>query len=614
MRLNLVFVFLFLILAFTKSIALQAEDALTVTPTVGPLTPSQTIQPLSGALSKDQPAIPSFYIWRREYQKDKKTHYKLFRVYGNGAYTEEKNPTETYENWVTNINPGGGTPKGIGIGLDILTSPSQKWSIHQSTDTGDFVLHLYEGNNAVPQNIMIPDSGGPDDSDHWWWEGVDWNPVRDLFYITICIGTSTDRQFIYWQFDPTAKTFINVGTGQDLFLSPNGNWAVWMDGFWGDWRRDQLHIYDIVKNKNYQITSGDSDNVFYKWEEPAMVVTKGTTAEDFINNGKTAYLQHNYPEAIALYQKAIQIDSNNAEAYGLLGYSEFRNGQLDDAKKDLEQSIKINPSLIMSHYNLALVYWAQGRKEDAVLQMQKTADLNPRKKKEMEEDPQFKKLINFIGQIKWGQKQFCADGDEKWFREIEFIWRGFFSDGLSDEEIEILKHQLHYESSIISEIVELNSMIRNLNHLGDESAQLGTNGSLARNPHCADEINAKYDDVNKKCILESHNLRVISGSKEPEFREWLEEEAFIAFKVCGGWMGMERGTFEKTDPDVLAQGLVDSFQQQKKINLNLEQINHFKKRVIFWFYNCNPVRNGTLQETKGAKETYENAYQDAIKN
>jgi hypothetical protein len=79
-------------------------------------------------------------------------------------------------------------------------------------------------------------------------------------------------------------------------------------------------------------------------------------------------------------------------------------------------------------------------------------------------------------------------------------------------------------------------------------------------------------------------------------------------------MGMERGTFEKTDPDVLAQGLVDSFQQQKKINLNLEQINHFKKRVIFWFYNCNPVRNGTLQETKGAKETYENAYQDAIKN
>lgn len=412
MRLNLffVFIFVFLTLAFTENSQLQAEDDLTVTPTVGPLTPSQTIQPLSDDLSEDKPVIPSFYIWRREYQKGKKTHYKLFKVYEDGAYGEEGNPTETYENWVQNVNPGGGTPKGLGNGPDILTSPSKKWSIQQSTEAGNFILRLFQESNAVPQNIMIPDRGGSDDSDHWWWEGVDWNPVRDLFYLTICIGTSTDRQFIYWQFDPTVKSFINVGTGQDLFLSPDGNWAVWMDGFWGDWRRDQLHIYDIAKNKNYQITSGDSDNVFYKWTKPAIAVTTGTTAKDFIKDGKAAYLQHYYPEAIAQYQKAIKIDSNNAEAYSLLGYSQFRYGQLDEATTSLKQSLKIDPNFIMSHYNLALVYWAIGKTEQAYQnaafrEMDTVIQIDPKYEKLMRDDTQFGEIFKSDAYEKWALRK-----------------------------------------------------------------------------------------------------------------------------------------------------------------------------------------------------------------
>lgn len=336
--------------------------------------------------------------------------------------------------------------------------------------------------------------------------------------------------------------------------------------------------------------------------------------QEYIQKGKDYYHQHKYKEAVDEYLKAYKLNPNNPEMLELMGYSELKQGHIQNAVGALEQSVGRDPNFVMGHYNLALAYWAQGRKEDVVQQMQKAVDLNPGIKKTMEEDHQFKKIINFIGQLKWNQKQFFAVSDEKWFREIEFIWRGFFSDGLSDDEIEILKHQLHYEDSVISEIVELNSRIGELGQLNNESAQLGTNGSLARNPHCADGINSEYDKEKKVCILESHKLRSDLGNQEPEFREWLEEEEYIGFKACGGWLGIERKTFENTDPNSLAQDLVDSFQQLKKISLSPEQINYFKKRVIFWFCSCNPRRNGIIKGTSIAEEAYKKALQDAINN
>jgi hypothetical protein len=336
--------------------------------------------------------------------------------------------------------------------------------------------------------------------------------------------------------------------------------------------------------------------------------------QQYIQKGKDYYHQHKYKEAVDEYLKAYKLDPSNPELWELLGYSELKQGHIQNAVGDLEQSIERDPNFVMGHYNLALAYWAQGRKEDAVQQMQKVVDLNLSMKKAMEEDSQFKKLIKFIGQSEWDQKQFYVESDEKWFKEIEPIWRGFSSGGLNPEEIEILNHQLRYESSIISEIVKLNSMIRDLRHLGDESAQLVTNGSVESDPHSADDINAEYNKKNKECVLESHRLGEVLGDKEPEFREWLEEEQFIGFKACGGWMGTGRKAFESASPNALAQELVDSFQQQKKLIFSPEQINNFKKRVIFWFCRCNPQMNGTIQDTKSAQEDYKNAYQDAINN
>jgi len=98
--------------------------------------------------------------------------------------------------------------------------------------------------------------------------------------------------------------------------------------------------------------------------------------QQYIQKGKDYYHQHKYKEAVDEYLKAYKLDPSNPELWELLGYSELKQGHIQNAVGDLEQSIERDPNFVMGHYNLALAYWAQGRKEDAVQQMQKVVDLN----------------------------------------------------------------------------------------------------------------------------------------------------------------------------------------------------------------------------------------------
>jgi tetratricopeptide (TPR) repeat protein len=194
-------------------------------------------------------------------------------------------------------------------------------------------------------------------------------------------------------------------------LSPDGNWAVWTDCFGGEYPKNQLHIYDIAKNKNYQITSGDSDNAFYEWDKPIPNAAKEPTEEDWVRDGKNAYHLHRYSEAVECYQKALLIDPNDPEAYGLMGYAYYRYGQLDEAATALERSLQIDPNLIMSHYNLALVDWAIMTDEKkfnsivALNQIGAVLDLDPSYETKMRDDSQFKKIFKSDEYSRWALRR-----------------------------------------------------------------------------------------------------------------------------------------------------------------------------------------------------------------
>jgi tetratricopeptide (TPR) repeat protein len=121
--------------------------------------------------------------------------------------------------------------------------------------------------------------------------------------------------------------------------------------------------------------------------------------------GKKFYLKHQYVNAIEEYQKATNADPNNDEAYGLMGYSYFKANKIDESLIAFKKSLSINPKNIMSHYNLALVYWANSQKPEAIEEIHRIYMLNPTYEKTIKEDYQFKKILESQDYINWKSQQ-----------------------------------------------------------------------------------------------------------------------------------------------------------------------------------------------------------------
>ena len=83
-----------------------------------------------------------------------------------------------------------------------------------------------------------------------------------------------------------------------------------------------------------------------------------------------------YIQAIACYQKAIEIDPTCAEALGNIAASYARLGRYDDAIAACKRSIELNPKLMAPWCNLGMSYDKLGKYEQAIECLQKAIELS----------------------------------------------------------------------------------------------------------------------------------------------------------------------------------------------------------------------------------------------
>jgi tetratricopeptide (TPR) repeat protein len=97
-----------------------------------------------------------------------------------------------------------------------------------------------------------------------------------------------------------------------------------------------------------------------------------------------------FGKAILEYQKAIDADANNFRACELMGYAYYRIGHINEAIQTLSKLTDSKPDYALGHYNLALAYWANGQKKEAIEEVRKVIGLNPKYREEFKRDLQFK--------------------------------------------------------------------------------------------------------------------------------------------------------------------------------------------------------------------------------
>jgi tetratricopeptide (TPR) repeat protein len=95
------------------------------------------------------------------------------------------------------------------------------------------------------------------------------------------------------------------------------------------------------------------------------------------NLGNALFQKGQLDQALAQYQKAIEINPNDAEARINLGNALFQNEQLDEAVAQFQRAIEINPNDAEAHYNLGNALFQKGQLDEAVAQFQKALEIDP---------------------------------------------------------------------------------------------------------------------------------------------------------------------------------------------------------------------------------------------
>ena len=95
------------------------------------------------------------------------------------------------------------------------------------------------------------------------------------------------------------------------------------------------------------------------------------------NLGNDLFQKGQLDEAVAQYQKAVEINPTYAEAHSNLGVALFQKGQVDDAVAQYQKAVEINPTDVKAHYNLGNALFQKGQVDEAVDQFQKALEINP---------------------------------------------------------------------------------------------------------------------------------------------------------------------------------------------------------------------------------------------
>jgi Flp pilus assembly protein TadD len=104
------------------------------------------------------------------------------------------------------------------------------------------------------------------------------------------------------------------------------------------------------------------------------------TSDNYIghnNLGNALLKEGKVDEAIAHFQKVLQIKPGGAEAHNNLGNALLQKGNLDEAITHFQKALEINPDSAQAHNNLGNVLLKKGRVDEAIIHYQTALQLMP---------------------------------------------------------------------------------------------------------------------------------------------------------------------------------------------------------------------------------------------
>jgi protein O-mannosyl-transferase len=119
---------------------------------------------------------------------------------------------------------------------------------------------------------------------------------------------------------------------------------------------------------------------YWKSSETLWNHTLACTTDNYVahyNLGLALDHKGRVDEAIAQYQKALEINADNAEVHNNLGMDLMEKGKADEAIAHFQEALQIKPDFAEAHFNLGNTLREKGRMDEAITHYQKALQINP---------------------------------------------------------------------------------------------------------------------------------------------------------------------------------------------------------------------------------------------
>jgi tetratricopeptide (TPR) repeat protein len=100
-------------------------------------------------------------------------------------------------------------------------------------------------------------------------------------------------------------------------------------------------------------------------------------SDTWINEGDALYGQYKLESAINAYNKAIEIQPQNAKAWSNKGLALHEQGKYNEAFKAYDRAIENNPQYAEAWYNRGMAFQEQAKKDKAIKDFERAIEINP---------------------------------------------------------------------------------------------------------------------------------------------------------------------------------------------------------------------------------------------
>src|SRR5574337_311489 len=160
-------------------------------------------------------------------------------------------------------------------------------------------------------------------------------------------------------------------TGRNLPLIAIASTAVFLS-LYGCTKKE---VSENVEVANRGVVSDEGSNTQEVKKE--VVLPEKMTATDYYKYGLEHIKKGVFDEAIAAWEKALELEPSMINAYEKLGKAYYTQGRFDKASEVYRKELTLKPDDPMIYFSLGVVYRMNEQFEDAVKMQMKALSLNP---------------------------------------------------------------------------------------------------------------------------------------------------------------------------------------------------------------------------------------------